>query len=142
MEESSKQADRVRSELQTIRERSIRIDAQEPCAICETFLLVKPFFVFSCGHKFHSDCLEKQITPMLSSDQSRKLTMLKQQFESMLTQTIAMGGQSYKQQKKREQVKAELEQILAANCLYCEHMIETIDQPFCEDWEQVNVDWE
>lgn len=142
MEDVGKQAERVQSDLQNIRESCLRIEAHEHCNGCDTFLLVKPFFVFVCGHKFHADCLEKLVVPHLISEQARKLTMLKQQLENMLTQSVAMADKSNESQYKREKVKQEIEEILAADCVYCGLMIETIDQPFVEDWDQVNVDWE
>ena len=142
MQECSKQAERVRKDLQNIRESSIRIDANDVCNSCDTILLVKPFFIFGCSHKFHADCLEKLVVPLLSSDKSRKLTMLKQQLETMLTQSAAMGENTKTLQKKREQLKKEIEEIVADDCVYCGLMIDTIDQPFVEDWDQVNVDWE
>ncbi|KAI8121649.1 putative vacuolar protein sorting-associated protein 18 [Lucilia cuprina] len=142
MEECSKQADRVREDLQNIRKSCIRIEANDVCNNCDTFLLVKPFFIFGCSHKFHADCLEKLVVPLLSSEKSRKLTMLKQQLETMLTQSAAMGENSSATQKKRDQLKGDIEDIIAADCVYCGLMIETIDQAFVEDWDQVNVDWE
>ena len=69
MEESAKSAERVRNDLQTFRNRSIVIDGQELCAICTGYLLVKPFFIFPCGHKFHHDCLEHQIMEHLSKNE-------------------------------------------------------------------------
>lgn len=66
MEEASNAADHVRKELQTFRNRSITIDGQEKCACCDVYLLVKPFFLFQCGHKFHRDCLEENIVEYLS----------------------------------------------------------------------------
>lgn len=66
MEESAKSAERVRNDLQTFRNRSIVIDGQELCAICSRYLLVRPFSIFPCGHKFHHDCLEGQIMEHLS----------------------------------------------------------------------------
>lgn len=142
MQECSKQAERVRKDLQNIRESSVRIDANDVCNNCDSILLVKPFFVFGCSHKFHADCLEKLVVPLLTSDKSRKLTMLKQQLETMLTQSAAMGENSKSLQKKRKQLKKEIEEIIANDCVYCGLMIDTIDQPFVEDWDQVNVDWE
>uniref|UniRef100_A0A1I8PFA3 Vacuolar protein sorting-associated protein 18 homolog n=1 Tax=Stomoxys calcitrans TaxID=35570 RepID=A0A1I8PFA3_STOCA len=142
MEDVSKQAERVQSDLQNLRENCIRIEVHEQCNCCDTYLLVKPFFIFACGHKFHADCLEKLVVPHLSSEQARKLTMLKQQLENMLAQSAAMADKSNESQYKREKVKQEIEEILAADCVYCGLMIETIDQPFVEDWDQVNVDWE
>lgn len=66
MDESAKSAERVRNELQSFRNRSITVNAQEQCGDCGIYLLLKPFFVFPCGHKFHSDCLQKLIVPLLS----------------------------------------------------------------------------
>lgn len=66
MEESAKSAERVRNELQTFRNRSVVIDGQQKCAICDVYLLMRPFFVFPCGHKFHNDCLEYQVSEHLS----------------------------------------------------------------------------
>lgn len=142
MEECTKQSERVQNDLENIRERCLIIEGQEICNSCDTYLLVKPFFVFGCGHKFHADCLEKSVVPLLISEQSRKLTMLKQQLESMLTQSAAMAENSKELQKKREKLKHEIEGIVAGDCPYCGLMIDTIDQPFVEDWDQVNVDWE
>lgn len=66
MEESAKAAERVRNDLQTFRNRSISIGAQEHCAMCNIYLLLKPFFIFPCGHKFHADCLESNLLKYLS----------------------------------------------------------------------------
>lgn len=66
MDESAKSAEKVRSDFQMFRNRSVVIASDEQCAICSVYLLLKPFFVFPCGHKFHGDCLETQITNHLS----------------------------------------------------------------------------
>lgn len=66
MEESAKSAEIVRNNLQTFRNRSIIINGQDLCAICNAYLLLKPFFLFPCGHKFHEECLEKDILNYLS----------------------------------------------------------------------------
>ena len=66
MDESAKSAEMVRNELQTFRSRSVIINSQEQCVICGVYLLLKPFFIFQCGHKFHGECLEKELYPFLS----------------------------------------------------------------------------
>lgn len=44
---------------------------------------------------------------------------------------------------QRDNIKNEIENILAAECLFCgNHMIEYIDKPFIDDWDQVNLDWQ
>lgn len=66
MDESAKSAERVRNDFQKFRNRSVVITSDEQCAICNVYLLLKPFFVFPCGHKFHGDCLEAQLMNFLS----------------------------------------------------------------------------
>ncbi|XP_030378216.1 vacuolar protein sorting-associated protein 18 homolog [Scaptodrosophila lebanonensis] len=142
MAETKEQSDRVCADLQQLRTRSIRMEAKDVCSICELMLLVKPFFVFICGHKFHSDCLEKQVVPMLTKERSRQLTMLKHQMEALMTQTASNAMAAPEEQRKRLELKTKIEEILAADCLYCGLMIETIDQPLVDDWDKVNVEWD
>lgn len=142
MAETKEQSDRVCKELRQLRAHSISIEAQASCDICDLILMVKPFFVFICGHKFHSDCLEKQVIPILTKERSRRLTVLKQEMEALMAQTIALARHTPEQQKKRSDLKTEIEEILASDCLYCGLLIETIDQTFVDDWDQVNVEWE
>lgn len=80
MDESAKSAERVRNELQSFRNHSVVIDGQQKCAVCDVYLLVKPFFVFPCGHKFHNDCLEHRITEHLSKSFEPKIVI----FQSFL----------------------------------------------------------
>lgn len=43
----------------------------------------------------------------------------------------------------RDQIKNDIETILAADCLFCgDYMINSIDKPFIDDWEKVNLDWQ
>jgi vacuolar protein sorting-associated protein 18 len=66
MEESSIAAEKVRDAIQSFRNRSVTINAQDKCSSCGVFLLVRPFFLFPCSHKFHADCLEKQLMSLFS----------------------------------------------------------------------------
>lgn len=65
MDESAKAAQLVRDELQTFRQRSVRIGAQEKCAVCRALLMLRPFFVFQCGHMFHGDCMETEVVKQM-----------------------------------------------------------------------------
>ncbi|XP_053658854.1 vacuolar protein sorting-associated protein 18 homolog [Anopheles marshallii] len=155
MEESAKSANRVRQELQTFRGRSVTISAQEQCAVCSVYLLLKPFFVFHCGHKFHADCLERQVVPYLSTATAERLTMLKQNLAA--TQHLAEGGTAaaaggtsttqdaatVQNGSHKEKLKGEIEAIISSECLYCGHlMINALDKPFIENWQQADSEWE
>lgn len=163
MEEAAESAKRVREDLQSFRNRSVVIDGQEPCSICEVYLLVKPFFLFPCGHKFHTDCLESGVWEYLSKppgaseitkfvysnllisalSERARLRELKTQLQT-INVNAALGQQNESASTlTRDQIKTEIETILANDCLYCgEHMINSIDKPFIDDWERVNLDWE
>ncbi|KRF82685.1 vacuolar protein sorting-associated protein 18 homolog isoform X2 [Drosophila virilis] len=121
MAETRKQSQLVCKELRQLKQHSIRMEAQDVCDICDLILLV---------------------LPMLSKERSRRLTMLKQQMENLMAQTIGSTNHTTEQQAKRVDLKTEIEDILASDCLYCGLLIETIDQPFFDDWDQVNVEWE
>lgn len=66
MEECADAAEKVRDSIQSFRNRSVTISAQDNCSGCGNFLLLKPFFLFPCSHKFHADCLEKNLIRLLS----------------------------------------------------------------------------
>ncbi len=77
-------------------------------------------------------------------EDAKRLSHLKQQLAGMSTQThpdtASLNGTKM---SSRDQLKAEIETILGSDCLYCgEIMINSIDQPFINDWERVNSDWQ
>ncbi|XP_055383073.1 vacuolar protein sorting-associated protein 18 homolog isoform X2 [Condylostylus longicornis] len=153
MDEAGKAAERVSGELQSLRNQSVIVSVKDQCEICEILILMRPFYLFPCGHKFHSDCLEKQIIPYLNPEENRKLSLLKSQLENLSTTVILTNqptGNSdsqYNQQiqnNSREKIKMQIEDILAADCLFCGVMIDFIGKPFIEDddWDRVNIDWQ
>ncbi|XP_055602186.1 vacuolar protein sorting-associated protein 18 homolog [Uranotaenia lowii] len=145
MEDSAKSAERVRSELQTFRNRSVTVGAQEQCAVCGVYLLLKPFFIFHCGHKFHGDCLERQLLPQLNPEVVGHLMSLKQQLTVAQNQPLDGGSQTAADtiSSSKEHLKTQIEDILASDCLYCgEVMIQTVDRPFIENWDRVDSDWQ
>lgn len=74
MDECAESAEKVRQSIQSFRNRSVTISAQDKCSGCGTFLLLRPFFIFPCSHKFHSDCLEKNLVQLLSECLSVELS--------------------------------------------------------------------
>lgn len=65
MEEATKSADLVRKDIQTFRNRYNFIKSTDICDVCELTLMVKPFYMFPCNHKFHSDCLQEELNATL-----------------------------------------------------------------------------
>ncbi|KAL4709069.1 hypothetical protein ACJJTC_013482 [Scirpophaga incertulas] len=55
----------VRDEIQSFRNRSALVSVTDTCYLCDIALLLRPFYLFPCGHKFHADCLLTEILPTL-----------------------------------------------------------------------------
>lgn len=167
MEASAASAELVRAELKSFRNRSVTISANEKCHTCSALLLSKPFFIFSCGHKFHSDCLEKQVKDLLGMclliciffiimlnsnicwhisepSKAQRLASLKKDIAvaAAASPPDATSETNSTQGPLLHQLQSEYEMLLAAECLLCGHnMIECIDRPFIENWERVVSDW-
>lgn len=141
-DESTQNADRVRDDLKILKTKSIRISPKETCSTCDEILLLKSFIIFPCGHKFHTECVEKQVITSLSSEENRKLTSLKQQLENSVSQS--QNNQQPSVIAARDKIKFEIETILASNCLFCFGMIESLDNSFIteKDWDKAKIDWE
>ncbi|OAD60045.1 Vacuolar protein sorting-associated protein 18 like protein [Eufriesea mexicana] len=142
MEEATNAAELIRKDIQEYRTRCTFIHTKDTCNICGVQLLLRSFYIFSCGHKFHSDCLVATLTPMLSVDQRTKFAHLQCQLTALSNKpedTRSVGSLS-----KKDQIKADIDELIASECLYCgELMIESINKPFIEeeDYERVMKEW-
>ena len=70
--------------------------SSDRCVLCSDLLLSKPFYVFSCGHRFHSDCLAEAVLPHLQPSRQKKLHELQSQLEllSRETDTTSLDSKS------------------------------------------------
>ncbi|XP_053608142.1 vacuolar protein sorting-associated protein 18 homolog isoform X2 [Plodia interpunctella] len=143
MEEATKSAELVRSEIQSFRNRSVHVSVTDECCLCEITLLLRPFYLFPCGHKFHSDCLQTEIQPTLGPARRNKLQDV--QTRLSVLSSIELNTRTSSGLPLRELLKNEIDDIVASECLYCgEYMINCIDKPFIsdEDWDRVMKEWE
>jgi hypothetical protein len=65
MEEATKSAHLVREDIQSFRNRFTFISSDETCEVCNVTLMIRPFYMFPCQHKFHTDCLMNELNPLL-----------------------------------------------------------------------------
>lgn len=89
---------------------------------------------------FHYDCLLQAVFPNLPAYKQAKLEDLQKKLAATSqpskshhrpkdADTISLG----KGQQSREQIKADIDDIVAAECVYCgELMIRSIDKPFID----------
>ncbi|KAG7209765.1 hypothetical protein KM043_011388 [Ampulex compressa] len=144
MQEATKAAELIRKDIQAFRMRCTFVYAKDTCNTCNVRLLLRPFYVFPCGHRFHSDCLVATLTPMLSMHQRIKLADLQRQLTVLSNRpedTTSVGSVSL---STKDQIKADIDELIASECFYCgELMIESIDKPFIEeeDYESVMKEW-
>ncbi|XP_076650787.1 vacuolar protein sorting-associated protein 18 dor isoform X1 [Halictus rubicundus] len=145
MQEATKAAELIRKDIQEFRTRCTFVYVKDTCNTCDVQLLSRPFYVFPCGHRFHSDCLVAALTPMLSMDQRTKLADLQRQLliahSNRPEDTTSVGSVSL---SRKDRIKADIDELVASECLYCgELMIESIDKPFIEeeDYERVMKEW-
>ncbi|XP_066154663.1 vacuolar protein sorting-associated protein 18 homolog isoform X1 [Euwallacea fornicatus] len=146
MEEATKSAEQVRDEIQSFRNCYTHINSLDKCEVCNMTLMVRPFYFFPCSHMFHSDCLLAELDSSLGLVKKSRLTELESQLQSLSLHSnldaVSTGSSGI---TAREQIKAEIDNIIASECLYCgENMIRNIDKPFIEDYEYENVtrDWQ
>ncbi|KAE8587683.1 hypothetical protein XENTR_v10022066 [Xenopus tropicalis] len=140
MEDATLSAKRIREDMQEMRNKYGLVDPQDKCTFCDFPLLNRPFYLFLCGHMFHFDCLMQVVVPNLPSYKQVKLEDLQQKLAAAVQppksrsqakeeDAINLG----KIQQNREQIKADIDDIVAAECAYCgELMIRTIDKPFID----------
>ncbi|CRL04559.1 CLUMA_CG017630, isoform A [Clunio marinus] len=135
MNESAEAAQTVRESIQSFRNRSVTICAHDKCSRCSNFLLLRPFFLFPCSHKFHADCLEKNLIELLTPEEGQKLIKHKQKLSILNTQIEMAKNQNNSVPtstvEARDQQKQYVEDILTAECTLCGSlMIQQLDQQF------------
>ncbi|XP_062858441.1 vacuolar protein sorting-associated protein 18 homolog isoform X3 [Trichomycterus rosablanca] len=151
MEEATESAKRIREDIQEMRNKYGVVESQEKCATCDFPLLNRPFYLFLCGHMFHYDCLFQEVTPHLSAYKQSKLDELQKKLAATTQtaktrhrpkeeDTVSLG----KGQGSREQLKSDIDDIVASECAYCgELMIKCINKPFIDPqkFEQEMSTW-
>ncbi|XP_023944562.2 vacuolar protein sorting-associated protein 18 homolog isoform X2 [Bicyclus anynana] len=143
MEEATTSAECVRNEIQSFRNRSVLVSVSDACCLCDIALLLRPFYLFPCAHRFHSDCLLAEMQPILAPARRNKLKDLQRKLN--LLSNIELSTMTSSGLPLREVLKNEVDDIVASECVFCgEHMIACIDKPFIadEDWDRVMKEWE
>ncbi|XP_053330485.1 vacuolar protein sorting-associated protein 18 homolog isoform X2 [Spea bombifrons] len=140
MEDATQSAKRIREDMQEMRNKYGSVDPQDKCTVCDFPLLNRPFYLFLCGHMFHYDCLIQVVVPNLPAYKQIKLDDLQ---KKMVTAAQHSKSHSHtkdedsislgKGQQSSEQIKADIDDIVAAECAYCgELIIRSIDKPFID----------
>ncbi|KAK9880904.1 hypothetical protein WA026_013235 [Henosepilachna vigintioctopunctata] len=143
MEEATKSAEMVREDIQSFRNKCTYINSSDVCDICNMLILIRPFYIFPCYHKFHSDCLREELEPLLGPGKKNKLAELDRRLITLnRVDNVSVGSTGM---SNVELCRMEIDNIVASECLYCgENMIKNIDKPFVDDaeYEKMKKEWE
>ena len=163
MDDSNRSADKIREEIQSYKNSYHFVRATDTCSLCKTgYLMERPFHLFGCGHKFHTDCLVYEVLPLLSSGKRRKVEEIWKEINFVRHSNISNSNSSaggsgsddprWQQQQqpqqdkisRSEQLKMDLDDLVAADCVACgEIVVKMIDKPFIPDasFDAVIKEW-
>ncbi|KAK7574291.1 hypothetical protein V9T40_011482 [Parthenolecanium corni] len=144
MDDASKSASMIRSDIQAFKHRYTVIQASDLCCSCNIQLLLRPFYIFPCSHYFHTDCLIRELKPYLNESDVTRINHLQSQLYVNSPAISHSDGVSNTPSTK-EQIKQELDQLIASECFFCGSItIDHIDRPFIEDdeFERIRLEWE
>lgn len=143
MDDASKAAENIRKDIQKFKQKYSYVHAQDRCCECNYPLLSRPFYLFPCSHKFHQDCLSDSVMGYLSKTKQKKVSELKGKLLAMSHDESGIG--TVGQWGDREQVRAEIDSLVAGECLYCgDNLVANIDTPFISnnEWDASMADWQ
>lgn len=141
MEEATQSAKEIRDEIQSFRNKYAFVKSVDKCSACGFPLMSRKFYLFPCMHKFHMDCLVSEVLPHLSFTKRAQVEELQRALsgrDDMKSVSALIGAVSHV--SKDPKLKADLDEIVAAECVYCgEHMIRSVDEPFIDEKEYDEV---
>ncbi|XP_071119989.1 vacuolar protein sorting-associated protein 18 homolog [Mytilus edulis] len=140
MDEATGSAEEIRKEIQSFRNKYSTVKANDKCAACNYPLMTRGFYLFPCQHKFHSDCLIEEVIPNLTTTKKNRVVDLQRKLaehESSKLQQQQSNDLSSLNIPKHLDIKAELDDLVASECLYCgDFMIRCVDKPFIDEEEE------
>ncbi|EDV25490.1 uncharacterized protein TRIADDRAFT_55631 [Trichoplax adhaerens] len=139
MQEATESAKSLREDIQAMKNSYRIISVQETCTICSFNIMSRAFYLFPCGHMFHTDCLIAEVEPHLNDRQRSRLRELQKKLGTSYTTELQAAESTL-----RDSCKDELDELVASECLYCgELMISLIDQPFIspDQFDAIKESW-
>ncbi|KAL6975784.1 Vacuolar protein sorting-associated protein 18 like protein [Sarracenia purpurea var. burkii] len=154
MNDATHGADNIRNDISALAQRYAVIDPDEDCGVCRKKILttgwdhrmargytsigaMAPFYVFPCGHAFHSQCLIAHVTRCTHRAQAEYILDLQKQL-------TLLGGDSKKESNgalteeesitsitPTDKIRSQLDDAIASECPFCgDLMIQEISLPF------------
>ncbi|KAI7903291.1 Pep3/Vps18/deep orange family-domain-containing protein [Cokeromyces recurvatus] len=145
MDEATSSAEHIRIDVRKLRKRFSIIDKEQTCYLCKFPLLTRQFYVFSCNHEYHVDCLRNRVAKDLPTRQIKKLADIQEQLshEFKLVRTLQTMDEEKEIALRIDELRHQFDHIIANQCVMCgDIMINSIDVPFIgEDEADVAASW-
>lgn len=166
MNDATHGADNIRNDISALAQRYVVIDRDEDCGVCKRKILaiggdyrmasgytavgsMAPFYVFPCGHAFHSHCLIAHVTRCTNESQAEYILDLQKQLTLLGSEVRreSNGGltnEAITSVSPADKLRSQLDDAVASECPFCgELMIREISLPFImpEEAQQV-ASWE
>ncbi|KAI9478077.1 MAG: Pep3/Vps18/deep orange family-domain-containing protein [Benjaminiella poitrasii] len=145
MDDATSSAEHIRLDVRKLRKRFSIVEKEQTCYLCKFPLLTRQFYVFSCNHEYHADCLRNRVTKYLPTRQIKKLADIQEQLsrEFKLARTIQTVDEEKAITLRIEELRRQLDDIIAHQCVMCgDIMINSINRPFIgEDEADVATSW-
>eukprot|EP01087_Luapelamoeba_hula_P008479 TRINITY_DN2114_c0_g1_i4.p1 TRINITY_DN2114_c0_g1~~TRINITY_DN2114_c0_g1_i4.p1 ORF type:complete len:616 (+),score=130.46 TRINITY_DN2114_c0_g1_i4:1191-3038(+) len=150
MDDATKSANLIRMDIKALRNKYGFVGGSQKCDLCNYSVLSRLFYLFPCQHVFHADCLRREVVEHLSKEQFAKVREL----EARLVRAEAdyrekptsfpVSGDSGSaldvSLSPIDQCKAELDDLIAAECIHCgDIMIDSIALPFYDPKDEAGM---
>eukprot|EP01132_Coremiostelium_polycephalum_P007999 gene7999-9842_t len=161
MDDATNSADLIRKDIQNLRNKYGYVKSDQKCEICNYPVLTKRFYLFSCQHVFHSDCLITELMKHLNSDMKQRVRELQMSISNQSSGSYKQSGSSGNNPNaanasntnnmnqdetisQEDLNKIELDRIVGKECIYCgDIMIRSIEKPFIGlDEDETLASWE
>ncbi|XP_073312131.1 vacuolar sorting protein 18 isoform X1 [Primulina huaijiensis] len=167
MNDATHGADNIRNDIGALAQRYAVIKRNEECGVCRKKILdasgdyrmaraytsvgsMAPFYVFPCGHSFHSHCLIAHVTKCTTETQAEYILDLQKQLTLLGDEPRKEMNGSLKEEDlimsmtHGEKIRSRLDDAIASECPYCgDLMIHEISLPFILPEETDEVEsWE
>lgn len=166
MNDATHGADNIRNDISALAQRYVVIDRDEDCGVCKRKILaiggdyrmasgytavgsMAPFYVFPCGHAFHSHCLIAHVTRCTNESQAEYILDLQKQLTLLGSEVRRESNGGLTNEvitsiSPADKLRSQLDDAVASECPFCcELMICEISLPFImpEEAQQV-ASWE
>lgn len=159
MNDATHGADNIRNDISALAQRYAVIDRDEECGVCRRKILtvgreyqmtrgyssvgqMAPFYVFPCGHAFHSQCLIAHVTRSTNEAQAEYILDLQKQL-SLLDGEVrkdsngTLTDETVTSMAPVDKLRSQLDDAVASECPFCgDLMIREISLPFILPEEQ------